>query len=258
MHVLALAAPSESRDAAAATLRDALAEAGRVGVVTAGSLETPDHDTYTVDGAAWRGSGSGGGLTDALDRLARDHDYALLVGFPDTRFPTVSVGADTDVDDPLVDADALDDLDPASVVDALDDTEPLETLDSLVADLKRHPDAEYAGAVATFTGRVRAKEGPDDDPTTELTFEKYAGVAADRLDAIRDDLTDREGVIEVAFHHRVGPIPYGDDIVYVAVLAAHRREAFRAVEDGIDRLKGEVPIFKKEVTVGDEFWVHDR
>jgi molybdopterin synthase catalytic subunit len=30
------------------------------------------------------------------------------------------------------------------------------------------------------------------------------------------------------------------------------------VEDGIDRLKDEVPLFKKEVTVDDEFWVHER
>lgn len=255
MHVLALAAPDDVRDAAATTLREALAEAGRVGVVRAGSVDAPDYDHYTVDGSTWQGTGTIGGLSDALDRLARDHEYALLVGFEETRFPTVSVAVDAD--DSLLHAETLDGLDPEAVVDALAETEPLETLGSLVADLKRHPDAEYAGAIATFTGRVRAKEHTDDDATTELTFEKYSSVAADRLDDIRDDLTDREGVIAVRFHHRVGAIPYGDDIVYVVVLAAHRKEAFRAVEDGIDRLKDEVPIFKKEVTVGDEFWVHD-
>jgi molybdopterin synthase catalytic subunit len=42
----------------------------------------------------------------------------------------------------------------------------------------------------------------------------------------------------------------------VVVLAGHREEAFRTVEDGIDRLKAEVPLFKKEVTVSDEFWAH--
>ena len=50
----------------------------------------------------------------------------------------------------------------------------------------------------------------------------------------------------------------GEDIVFVVVLAGHREEAFRTVEDGINRLKDEVPIFKKETTVEDEFWVHDR
>jgi len=59
-------------------------------------------------------------------------------------------------------------------------------------------------------------------------------------------------------HHRTGVIDYGDDIVFVVVLAGHREEAFRAVEDGINRLKAEVPIFKKEVTDAEEFWVHER
>jgi molybdopterin synthase catalytic subunit len=53
-------------------------------------------------------------------------------------------------------------------------------------------------------------------------------------------------------------IEAGEDIVFVVVLAGHRREAFRAVEDGIDRLKDEVPIFKKEATEAEEFWVHQR
>ncbi|PSP53856.1 molybdopterin synthase, partial [Halobacteriales archaeon QH_7_68_42] len=50
----------------------------------------------------------------------------------------------------------------------------------------------------------------------------------------------------------------GEDIVFVVVLAGHRREAFRTVEDGIDRLKDEVPLFKKEVTVEETFWSHER
>ncbi|MFC6724850.1 molybdopterin synthase, partial [Halobium palmae] len=115
-----------------------------------------------------------------------------------------------------------------------------------------------AGAIATFTGRVRAKDGDDDPRTTALEFETYEGVADDRMDAIRADLTDREGVEEVLLHHRTGVVPDGEDIVFVVVLAGHREEAFRAVEDGINRLKDEVPIFKKETTVEDEFWVHDR
>jgi molybdopterin synthase catalytic subunit len=47
-------------------------------------------------------------------------------------------------------------------------------------------------------------------------------------------------------------------VLMLVVLAGHRTEAFRAVEDAINRLKDEVPIFKKEVTEDGEFWVHDR
>jgi molybdopterin synthase catalytic subunit len=59
-------------------------------------------------------------------------------------------------------------------------------------------------------------------------------------------------------HHRTGVIREGEDIVFVVVLAGHREEAFRTVEDGINRLKDEVPIFKKESTTEEEFWIHEQ
>jgi len=78
------------------------------------------------------------------------------------------------------------------------------------------------------------------------------------MEKIESELAAREGVFSVTMHHRVGRIEDGEDIVFVVVLAGHRTEAFRTVEDGINRLKDEVPIFKKEVTTDEEFWVHDR
>ncbi|PSP82442.1 molybdopterin synthase [Halobacteriales archaeon QS_1_68_17] len=221
------------------------------------TLERPAATRYERTADGWRASGEDISLTELLDRLAVDHDYALLVDCPDADVPQVALG-DAAVDDPLLAADDPRDLDPAAVVDAVTDTEPHETLESLVRRAKASPQAEQAGAIATFTGRVRAKEHPDDEPTEFLEFEKYEGVAAERMDAISADLEERDGVFEVLMHHRTGVIEYGRDIVFVVVLAGHREEAFRTVEDGINRLKDEVPIFKKEVTVDEEFWVHDR
>jgi len=56
---------------------------------------------------------------------------------------------------------------------------------------------------------------------------------------------------------KTGVVDAGEDIVFVVVLAGHRKEAFETVEDGIDRLKEEVPLFKKEVTVDETFWAHE-
>jgi len=245
----------DDADGVADRLAERLADHGRVGVVRAGDPDAPARTTYTV-GDGWRGAGGDRSPEDVLDDLARDHDYALLVGFPDARVPQIAVG-DTEVADPALRLDPADpDLDAA--VDAVEAAEPFETLASLVAELKRSPRADYSGAIATFTGRVRALEDEDDEWTESLTFEKYDAVAAERTATIREELEARDGVLDVRLYHRVGRIEAGEDIVFVAVLAGHRREAFRAVEDGIDRLKEEVPIFKKEVTVEDEFWKHEQ
>jgi len=90
-----------------------------------------------------------------------------------------------------------------------------ETLESLVARIKRSPRANRAGAIATFTGRVRAKDSSDDARTQHLEFEKYEGVAADeRMAAPEADLEARDGVFDVELYHRTGVVEDGEDIVF--------------------------------------------
>jgi molybdopterin synthase catalytic subunit len=220
------------------------------------SIDAAD-TTYRLGAESWAASGPGPSLRDAIERLAPDHDHALAVGFPEADLPKVVLG---DEEPPGEVVTRVDDADgpTADVVTAIEETEPFETLESLVAEVKRAPDADRSGAIATFTGRVRARDDPDDDRTQYLEFEKYEAVAATRMRAIEDELAERDGVFEVRLHHRTGVIPDGEDIVFVVVLAGHREEAFRTVEDGINRLKDEVPIFKKEVTEAETFWVHAR
>jgi molybdopterin synthase catalytic subunit len=209
------------------------------------------------DDGAWSATGTGRGLDDILDDLSATHDHALLVGSPDADVPTVCLGG-ADAENVAIDADAPDDVDTEAVLEVVADAEPHVTLETLVERVKASPRAERAGAIATFTGRVRKRDGDDDAETLRLTFEKYEGVADDRLRTIESELTEREGVEEVAMFHRTGTIDAGEDIVFVVVLAGHREEAFETVSDGIDRLKDEVPIFKRETTVEEDFWVHDR
>ena len=266
---------------------------GRVGVVlTAAARRAGDGGTAALargdtrydleDG--WRAEGATLSVRGALERLAPDHDYAAVVGDADLDAPRVVVGEDfrghhaDDVGGPDIRADDAssldvhaddaggldvhvddaDSLDVQAAVAAIDDAEPFETLESLVAAVKRSASADRAGAIATFTGRVRERDGPDDDRTRYLEFEKFDDVADRTMRTIETDLEAREGVIDVRLHHRTGRVDAGEDIVFVVVLAGHRREAFQTVEDGIDRLKDEVPLFKKEVTAAETYWVHER
>jgi molybdopterin synthase catalytic subunit len=237
-------------------------------------LGAPDTDAAygLADDGSWLGAGGDRDLDTLLDDLAPDTDYLLVAGFPDADLPTVRLTGESDEavagsaappETEVVGSVVAEFTDPTDaeldgLVEALHATDPHVTLDSLVAEAKCHPRADRSGAIATFTGRVRAKDSDDDDRTTALEFETYEGVADQRMATISEELETREGVHAVLMHHRTGYIADGEDIVFVVVLASHRREAFRTVEDGIDRLKDEVPIFKREITVDGEFWVHDR
>jgi len=240
---------------------DVLADHGRVARLCgtdAGSTDRAIATDYRIDADGWwSASGRGLGPEAVLDRLAPSHDYAVLTEFPDADVPHLVV------DDPGYDGTVLsavdepESVDPEQVRTSLEATTPHETLESLIERAKDAPGADRAGAIATFTGRVRERDDPEDAPTTHLEFEAYDGVAEERMAALESDLASRDGVFEVCMHHRTGTIESGEDIVFVVVLAGHREEAFETVSNGIDRLKSEVPIFKKEVTVEEEFWRHE-
>jgi len=197
-------------------------------------------------------------LDAILEDLAPRADYAVLVGFPEADVPTVALGDADHGGETLVAADGPSAVDVDEVVAAVEEAEPLETLASLVATVEEAPGEAFSGAIATFTGRVRAREDESDVRTEFLEFEKYDGVAESKMDGIRRDIEARDGVYAVEVAHKTGVVPAGEHVVHVVVLAGHRAQAFSAVQDGINRLKAEVPLFKKEVTVDDEFWAHQR
>ncbi|WP_254535706.1 molybdopterin synthase [Halomarina litorea] len=264
MHVVTVV--GEDSATLAGRLVSRLAEEGPVASVTrnpddreSGFEDESATVSHAVGGGGWTASGPERTLDDVVDDAARTCEYLVAEGFDASRYPTVVVGDRTVHEgvDVLARGEGAD-TDLAPLVEAIEETEPHETLASLVEAVKRSPRAERSGAIATFTGRVRAKDSEDDARTELLEFEKYEGVAEERMAALSRELEEREGVFEVRMHHRTGVIADGEDIVFVVVLAGHRGEAFRTVEDGINRLKDEVPIFKKEVTVEEEFWVHER
>jgi molybdopterin synthase catalytic subunit len=271
MQVIAVVGPSESgKTTLVEALVERLDDRGTVGTVKhldcAPDLDTEGTDTtrhrhagaartFGIGDAGWFATGEALTLTGALDRLAVSCDYAVVEGYSDMALPQIALGGRGGEDVRLSAPEAAE-VDLERAVAAIEETDPYECLQSLVAEVKRSPREDRAGAIATFTGRVRAMEGPDDDPTEYLEFERYDEVATERMATLREELEARDGVHDVRLHHRTGVVEAGEDIVFVVVLAGHREEAFRTVEDGIDRLKAEVPLFKKEVTVSGEFWAH--
>jgi molybdopterin synthase catalytic subunit len=59
----------------------------------------------------------------------------------------------------------------------------------------------------------------------------------------------------IAMVHRLGRMQIGETSVTVVVTAPHRKPAFDAALEGINRLKRLVPIWKKEHFVDGEVWV---
>lgn len=109
------------------------------------------------------------------------------------------------------------------------------------------------GALVSFVGQVR--DINDGDTINTLTLEHYPGMTESALNAIAQQAKSRWDIIDSLIIHRVGTLQPLDQIVLVAVVSAHRGEAFKACEFIMDFLKTQAPFWKKEVTKQGERWV---
>jgi molybdopterin synthase catalytic subunit len=120
--------------------------------------------------------------------------------------------------------------------------EPLSLSD--VAKLVARP---AAGAIVTFQGTTREVD--------RLDYEAYVEMAEPHLRRVLRECLERHGLEAIAAEHRVGSVPLGEAGVVVAASAAHRDEAFAGARAAIDRIKAEVPIWKRELRGSDARWV---
>ena len=109
------------------------------------------------------------------------------------------------------------------------------------------------GAVVTFEGTVRNHSGGR--RTLYLDYEGYEPMALATMAEIGRELRGAYQIEAVAMAHRLGRLLVGETSVAVVVTAAHRRAAFEAALEGINRLKKRVPIWKKEHFADGEVWV---
>lgn len=101
-----------------------------------------------------------------------------------------------------------------------------------------------AGAVVTFDGRVR--DHNDGIPVAGLEHQAYPVLALSIGREILKHESARHSVLRAVAAHRTGAIAVGESAVWVGVSSEHRAEAFAAAQAIMDRLKYELPIWKKE------------
>jgi molybdopterin synthase catalytic subunit len=110
-----------------------------------------------------------------------------------------------------------------------------------------------AGGVDVFVGSVRDESGGQ--RVTLLEYEAYGSMAEKEMARIGGEISREIPGVRVAVLHRVGRLAVGDVAVVCAASAPHRDEAFRACRLLIDRIKEQVPIWKREHGPDGPYWV---
>lgn len=110
-----------------------------------------------------------------------------------------------------------------------------------------------SGAVVVFLGTVRNHHAGR--RVEKLTYSAYRRMAEEALLKIVADLEASSPGLRAAIVHRLGEVPVGEPSVVIAVASAHRAAAYDASRTALERLKAEVPIWKREhYAEGDAAW----
>ncbi|MCK5240578.1 MAG: molybdenum cofactor biosynthesis protein MoaE [Candidatus Thorarchaeota archaeon] len=112
------------------------------------------------------------------------------------------------------------------------------------------------GAVVMFLGTVR--DMTKGNQVEKLEFEADYDLAVKELEQIRQEAIDQFEVTDVSIIHRTGELQPGENIVIIAVGAAHRNQAFKGCRYAIDELKKRAMIWKKEILKDRSYWVGDQ
>jgi molybdopterin synthase catalytic subunit len=159
-------------------------------------------------------------LAVAVDGRVVTPDEPLAAGSEVALLPPVSGGSGTDPCCALVDGP----IDPDAVV-------------ATVA-------APGRGAVLVFLGTVRDSHAGR--AVEKLTYSAYRTMALEGLERIVAALEASSPGLRAAIVHRLGEVPVGEASVVIAVASPHRAAAYEASRTALERLKTEIPIWKRE------------
>lgn len=112
---------------------------------------------------------------------------------------------------------------------------------------------DEVGGISIFVGTVRNHN--DGRPVTLLEYQAYESMAEKQMRRIAEGIAQEIPGARLAALHRVGPLTIGEAAVICVAATPHRDEAFRACRMLIDRIKEDVPVWKREHGPDGPYWV---
>lgn len=107
---------------------------------------------------------------------------------------------------------------------------------------------DSAGGTVVFIGTIRNRS--EGKKVRNVEYQVYREMAERRMKEIETEVKNKWPVKKIRMVHREGRLPVGEVSVVVAVSCEHRAEAFEACRYAIDRIKGALPLWKKESNAG--------
>lgn len=128
------------------------------------------------------------------------------------------------------------------------------SLESLVSGVRKAAEGKNCGAIITFTGIIRPKTH-DGAAVDHLEYDVHREAAMKGLEDMAKGLCLIDGVVEASVCHKYGSFKPGEEVLYIAIATQRSGIAFDAMRMAVNKVKHELPIWKKEFTEKGDYWV---
>ncbi len=115
-------------------------------------------------------------------------------------------------------------------------------------EIAKHRDKTGIGAHSIFLGQVRADEYGG-KKVSKIIYTAYFKMAEKEISRIRELILGKYDLKCLHVFHSVGEISSGEISFFVFASASHRNEIFDAVNETVELIKKDVPVWKKEVYI---------
>lgn len=114
----------------------------------------------------------------------------------------------------------------------------------------KHSTKKNIGAHSIFLGQVR-NDIINQQEVKAIEYSAYNEMAEEKFHEIREDAFKKYDLICMHIYHSMGVVNAGEISLFVFVSSAHRKDAIKACEEIVERIKKEVPVWGKEIFVNE-------
>ena len=118
--------------------------------------------------------------------------------------------------------------------------------------IAKHAVKTNIGGHSIFLGQVRADD-IDGKKVEAIEYTAYEEMALKQMQEIREAIFAKYPLTCMHVHHSLGTVRAGEICLFVFTSAAHRKEAIDACEETVERIKAELPVWGKEIFVGEGY-----
>ena len=112
--------------------------------------------------------------------------------------------------------------------------------------IAKHSSKKDIGAHSIFLGQVR-NDSINDKKVKAIDYTSYLEMAEEKFHEIREAAFKKYSLTCMHIYHSLGKVNAGEISLFVFTSSIHRKDAIKACEEIVEKIKKEVPVWGKEI-----------